>query len=279
MSVEQFRAVVRVVKKVVLARMEKKMEKSAEKKMAQFSMFVFFFSLAGLLLLVMPLVMAKKYPGKMGVMFKYSALAAVTFFVTVNLFGGVLMGMRTVQGSLGSMTNPSLAIAAGTFDTLDRNAEEYITMGKELFAPTLEQLRNNSDEQPSVVLLENGQKIVKDAKVFVSVAKMFKKVDFIFKVLPILLFGVSMLLFGLAIKPTIVEIVKLPMRAAAGGDGVGRGTAQAASTAAAARQRARWFVERLRARQAPVPLLSTALIFRFRRSTWAASLVRANASR
>jgi len=39
---------------------------------------------------------------------------------------------------------------------------------------------------------------------------------------------VSMVLFGLAIKPTIVEIVKLPMRAAAGGDGVGRGTAKRA---------------------------------------------------
>jgi hypothetical protein len=228
MTVEQFRAVVRVVKKVVLTRMENKMEKSSAKKMAQFSMFIFFFSLGGLLLLALPLVMAKKYPGKMGVMFKYSALAAVTFFVTVNLFGGVLMGMRTVQGSLGSLTNPSLAIAAGTFDTLDRNAEDYITMGKELFAPTLEQLRNNSDEQPSVALIENGQKIVKDAKVFVSVAKMFKKVDFIFKILPIILFLVTMILFGLAIRPTLTEIIKLPMRAAAGEVGVGRETTKRA---------------------------------------------------
>ena len=39
---------------------------------------------------LMPLVLAKKYPGQGSVLFKYSALAAVTFFVTVNLFGGVL---------------------------------------------------------------------------------------------------------------------------------------------------------------------------------------------
>jgi hypothetical protein len=95
-------------------------------------------------------------------------------------------------------------------------------MGKELFVPTLEQLRGNSDEQPSVVILENGQKLLKDAKVFVSIAHMFKKIDFILKILPIILFGVTMILFGLAIRPTLAEIIKLPIRAASGEAGVGR---------------------------------------------------------
>jgi hypothetical protein len=228
MTVDQFRKIVGLAKTVVLGRMEKKMAKSAAKKMAHFSTGIFVFSLAGLLLLGIPLVVAKKYPGRSGVLFKYSALAAVTFFVTVNLFGGVLLGMRTVQAALGTATNPSMAIAAGTFDTLDRNAEEYIVMGKELFAPTLEQLQGNTDEQPSVVILENGQRLIKDAKVFVSIAHMFKKIDFVFKVLPIVLFCVTMLLFGLAIRPTLTEIVKLPMRAAAGEAGVGRETTRRA---------------------------------------------------
>jgi hypothetical protein len=221
-SADQFRKIVRIVRKVVLARMEAKMAKGAAKKMRQFSLGVSLFSLAGLLLLLMPLALRKKYPGQGKVLFKYSALAALTFVVTVNLFGGVLMGMKTVQGALGAATNPSLAIASGTFDTLDNDAEEYLSMGKELFVPTLEQLQGNSDEQPSVRLLENGQKIIKDAKVFVSVAKMFKKIDFVFKILPILLFGVTMVLFGLAIKPTLTEIIKLPLRAASGEGGVGR---------------------------------------------------------
>ncbi len=221
-TVEQFRKVVRIVRKVVLAKMEKKMAKGAAKKMREFSIGVSLFSLLGLLLLFMPVALRKRYPGQGKVLFKYSALAAATFVITVNLFGGVLMGMKTVQGALGAATNPSLAIASGTFDTLDDDAEEYITMGKELFVPTLEQLQGNSDEQPSVLLLENGQKIIKDAKVFVSVAKMFKKLDFVFKILPIILFGVTMILFGLAIKPTLIEIIKLPMRAASGEGGVGR---------------------------------------------------------
>lgn len=223
-SVEQFRKIVGVVRKVVLAKMEKKMARSTAKKMAQFSKGIGIFSLAGLLLLLIPLVYAKKYPGpgKRATLFKYSALAAITFLVTVNLFGGVLYGMKAVQGKLGNQTNPSLAIARGTFDTLDERADEFITMGKELFVPTLEQLQGSSDEQPSVLLLENGKKIVKQANVFISIAKMFKKLDFIFKVLPIILFAVTMILFGLAIKPTLTEIVRLPMRAAAGEAGVAR---------------------------------------------------------
>ena len=221
-SAEQFRKIVAVVRKVVLARMEKKMAKSSAKKMGQFSMGIAMFSLAGLLLLLIPFVYNKKYPGQFKTLMKYSALAAATFFITVNLFGGVLFGMKTAQGVLGATTNPSLAIARGTFDTLDKNAEDYIVMGKELFVPTLEQLQGNSEEQPSVLILENGKKIVKSADVFVAIAKMFKKVDFIFKILPIVLFGVTMILFGLAIKPTLIEIIRLPMRAASGEASAGR---------------------------------------------------------
>jgi hypothetical protein len=228
MTVEQFRKIVGVVRKVVLARMEKKMAKGSAKKMGQFAMGISIFSLFGLLLLLMPLVFAKRYPGQFKTLFKYSALASLTFVVTVNLFGGVLYGMKTAQGAIGDSTNPSLAIAKGTFDTLDRNAEEYIVMGKELFVPTLEQLQGNSDEQPSVLILENGKKIVAQAHVFVAIANMFKKLDFVFKILPILLFGVTMILFGLAIRPTLTEIVKLPMRAAAGEVGVGRDVTRAA---------------------------------------------------
>jgi hypothetical protein len=224
-DIEKFRKAVAMARKVVLGKMEKKIEAGIEKKMGQFSLFVFLFSLCGIFLLAIPLVVGKKYPGKQGILFKYSAFAAITFFVTVNLFGGVLMGMRTVQGHLGKFANPSLAIAAGTFDTLDTNAEMYATLGKELFLPTLEQLRAN-EEQPSAILMENGQKLVKDAMVFVSIAKMVKRVDWVFKMIPLILFGLTMILFAKAIKPTLTEIIKLPMRAASGESGVGSDVAK-----------------------------------------------------
>ncbi len=228
LTLEQFRKIVGVVRKVVLDRMEKKMARGAAKKMHQFAVGIGVFSLAGLLLLLIPLVMRKRYPGQGKTLFKYSALAAVTFFVTVNLFGAVLLGMRTAQGALGDSTNPSLAIAKGTFDTLDHNADEFLTMGKYLFVPTLQQLQGNSDEQPSVLILENGQKLIRSAHVFVTIAKLFSKLDVVFKFLPIVLFAVTMLLFALALRPTLIAIVKLPMRAAAGEAGVGREVARGA---------------------------------------------------
>ncbi len=220
-GVEQFRAMVRIVRKVVLHKMEHKMELASERKMTKFAIGVVAFSALGLLLLLMPLGLAKKYPGQGKNLFKYAALAAVTFIVTVNLFGAVLLGMRYVQAQLGTRTNPTLAIASGTFETLDTHAEEYAVMGKELFAPTLEQLRGG-EEQPAVVLLANGQKIVKDASVFVDVANMLKKVSFLFELLPVVLMFVTMLLFVLAIRPTLMEIIRLPATAASGRANAGR---------------------------------------------------------
>jgi hypothetical protein len=222
MTPEKFRKLVAIARKVTLHKMEVKIEKKSEKKMRIFSLIVVVVSFLGLLLLLMPLVLAKKYPGQGKVLFKYSALAAITFIVTVNLFGGVLYGFRTVQGALSNYTNPSIALAAGTFDTLDSNAENYVTTGKELFGPSLEQMRLHPDEQPAGLLLENGTKLIKDAKVFLSIKKMFKKVDFIFGIIPIILTLVTLILFVLAIRPTLVEIVKLPAAAASGTGVVGR---------------------------------------------------------
>ncbi|MBA2539029.1 MAG: hypothetical protein H0V17_05290 [Deltaproteobacteria bacterium] len=222
MTVPAFQKAVKAAEKVVLEKMEIKIAKSADKKMRTFSLIVVGFSLLGVLLLLMPLALAKKYPGQGKVLFKYSALAAVTFIVTVNLFGGVIYGFRTVQGALSKHTNPSVALAAGTFGTLHDDAETYIITGKELFAPTLEAMRKHPEEQPAVLILENGLKIVQDAKVFLTIKNMIKKVDFIFGMIPIILTLVTLILFVLAVKPTLVEIIKLPAAAAAGASTAGQ---------------------------------------------------------
>jgi hypothetical protein len=219
-SVDKFRDLVRIAKSLVLKRLEAKIANGQAKKMAHFGKLVMYFSLTGILLLFLPLFMLKKYPGKAGMLFKYSALAALIFVVTVNLFGGVLYGLRAAQGAVGTQANPQLALAAGFFDTLDEHAEQYAVMGKELFGPTLEQLKGNTDEQPATLLMANGMKIVKDAKVFLTVAKAFKKITFVFGYLPIILTIVTLVLFGLAIRPTLTAIVQMPARVASGEAGV-----------------------------------------------------------
>jgi hypothetical protein len=227
-TVEHFRQLVRLAKRKVLARLEAKIEKSAAARMRKIAIFVSLFSLTGFLLLFMPLALRKKYPGQGANLLKYSALAAVTFFVTVNLFGAIVLGMRGAQGAVGNQTNPQLRLAAGFFDTLDHNAPRYVVTGRELFAPTLEALDGKSDEQPAALLIANGQKVVKKASVFVRIAKMFKQVAFVFGVVPIVLLGVTMLLFVLSIKPTLVEIIKLPAAAASGELGAGSGVVKRA---------------------------------------------------
>lgn len=225
MTPEQFKNLVRLAKAKVLTRLKAKMAKKQDAKMAKIGRYIAYFSLSGLLLLLLPLGLKNKYPGKTGMLFKYSGLAALTFIVTVNLFGGVVLGMRTAQGAVGSMTNPQLKVAEGFFDSLADGADKYVPLGKDLFGPTLRSLSSSSageGEQPIVALLDNGQKLMSQAKVFTSIAKTVKKMDSVFAAIPIVLLCVTMLLFVLALRPTLTEIIKMPGNVAAGEAAAGK---------------------------------------------------------
>jgi hypothetical protein len=223
MTVAEFKNLVRLAKAKVLERLKAKMAKKQDAKMAKIGRYIAYFSLAGVLLLLLPFGLKKKYPNKMGMLFKYSGLAALTFIVTVNFFGGVVLGMRTAQGAIGSLTNPQLKVAEGFFDALDAKPDHYLPFAKDLFGPTLKSMSAGGEgEQPIVALLENGQKLVKDAMVFKNVAGMVKKMDFVFAAIPIVLLLVTMLLFVLAIRPTLTEIVKMPGNVAAGDAAAGK---------------------------------------------------------
>lgn len=222
LTIEDFRKLVRLAKAKVLTQMTRKLIAKADRRMATIGWLIFLLSLGGALLMATPLVLRKQYPGKGALLAKYSALAAVTFFVSVNLFGGAMLLMRGTQARLGELTNPQIAVAAGFFDTLDEHAEDFVVTGKELFAPTLEQLARGDVEQPTALLLANGRKIVQEASVFTDIAAMFKRVDWIFGVIPIVLLAVTMLLFVRSVLPTLVAIVKLPAQAAAGAQQAGQ---------------------------------------------------------
>jgi hypothetical protein len=223
MTVDEFKNLIRLAKAKVLARLQAKMAAKQDARMAKIGRLIFYFSLGGVLLLLMPLVLKKKYPGKTGMLFKYSGLAAVTFFLTVNFFGGVVIGMRTAQGALGGMTNPQLKVAEGFFDSLAAEPDKYLPLAKDLFGPTMYQLQGGgAAEQPAVALIENGQRLIEDAKVFTSVARAFEKIDFVFAALPIVLLAVTLILFVLAIRPTLTEIIKMPSLVAAGDAGAGK---------------------------------------------------------
>jgi hypothetical protein len=215
MTPEQLRTIVRAARAKVLPALEAKIERSADKKMATIGMWIERISLLGLLLLAMPLVLRGKYPGKGAVLFKYSVIAAFAFVIAVNLFGLVALSFRTAQAAMAKQTNPQLKLAEGFFDSIDKNADELAPFGSQLFGPTLYQLQN-SDEQPTAVLLQNGKQLIEDARVFVAIGKMVKSLDFAFALLPIVLLALAMALFVKAIWPTLREIISLPAAAASG---------------------------------------------------------------
>ncbi len=214
LTVARFRTMVEITRKKVLARLTARIEATAARRVATVSKAIAICAMSGVLLLLLPVFLARRYPGQLGLLFRYSALAALTFMLTVGLFGGVALLHRAGHARLAEHTNPQLALAFGFFDTLDDNAAECVRIGKELYAPTLTQLQGSSDQQPASLLIANGRKLVKDASAFESVASAFDRVNVVVGMVPSLLLVLSMAMFLLAIKPTLVAIVTMPAHAA-----------------------------------------------------------------
>jgi hypothetical protein len=172
-------------------------------------------SLAGLLLLLAPLVLARKYPGKGPLLWKSSAIAAVTFVVAVNLFVGALLLVRGAQTVAGQFVNPQVGLVNGALDTLDHKAEDF-TAVRNFLQPTINQLQGGEVADVPVALLNNASKFQGQVEVFQTIKGHFKKVGWLMGYLPIVLTLVALVLFALAARPVLSEIVKLPARAAGG---------------------------------------------------------------
>ena len=88
------RDVVRQVRGTVLDKITDKIQTKQGQKLDRIAIVLSIIALSGVFLLLMPLVLRKKYPNQTGTLFKYSALAALLFFLAVNLFALVLFAMR-----------------------------------------------------------------------------------------------------------------------------------------------------------------------------------------
>jgi len=87
--VEELRGAIRGVRERVMETVTAKLVATQESRLQFVAEVLFYLSLGGVLLLFMPVFLASKYPGQLGTLFKYSALAMVTFVIAVNLFAGV----------------------------------------------------------------------------------------------------------------------------------------------------------------------------------------------
>ncbi|HEU5059473.1 MAG TPA: hypothetical protein VFU21_23225, partial [Kofleriaceae bacterium] len=214
------REVVKQVRGKVLEKISDKLAAKQGEKLDRIAVVLSLIALSGVFLLFMPFVLKKKYPHQTAVLWKYSALAALLFFLAVNLFALVLFTMRGTQSALGKYTNPQVKMVSATFDLVEEKAEDMADIGPILIEPTLASLTGDTDAPILTIMLENVQKLKNDMTVFTTVGNFFKRLSWLFGMLPILFIGLAILLFAKAARPTLLEIVKLPERAASGERGV-----------------------------------------------------------
>lgn len=215
------RKLVAKVRAKVVPKLEEKIERKSEVTMGRVSSALAIFSLAGVFLLLLPFFYKNRYPGKLGLLFKYSLLAAGTFVVAVNLFAAVLLVMRTAQASVASITNPQLAVIEASLDSLDENAEELAAYGPTVIEPTLQQLETGDVDEPMpVALIDNVAKLAANTQEIIPTLKkagaFMKEMNQLSGYLPTLLSILTVVLFVLATRPVLQEIIELPARAASG---------------------------------------------------------------
>jgi hypothetical protein len=210
------REVLRTQQEKVAERLEAKLAAKQEAKMATMSSVLGWVSLGGLLLLLLPLSLRKKYPGQDALLFKYSALAAAVCVVVVFLFSRVLLLLRAIQGGLSSIANPQVAVIDASFTVLEDNIEDMVELGPMLIEAPLAQVSSGEQDSLPLAIIDNISRINEDITVFKSIARQFEGVFAMFGYLPIVLMVVAVVLFVLSIKPVIMEIVSLPSRVATG---------------------------------------------------------------
>jgi hypothetical protein len=210
------RQAVQEIRARVLAKIVSNIQRKQQEKLDRMAAIISVLAFCGVFLLLLPFHLRRRYPGKMRVLFKYSALAALLFFLAVNLFAVVLFAMRGAQTALGEYTNPQVRLVSSTFDLIENKADEMAEIGPLLIEPTLQSLNEESDSPVLVIMLENIQKLRNDVSVFSSIGRFVKKLDWLFGMLPILFTGLAIFLFARMAWPTLTEIVRLPERAAEG---------------------------------------------------------------
>lgn len=216
------RALLAKVRERVIARAVAKLTASQEAQVERLGDWLFYLSLAGLLLLFRPLYLQTLYPGKTWPLFKYSVVAAGTFFIAVQLFSLSLLLLRSVQASTSEGTNPKIAVLEGAFDTLDHNAEHLAEIGPLLIEPTLAQLDAGEEEPIQVLLVDNLARLHQSATVFQEIAGVFRSVDWVFGLVPYVLTLLAAALFVKSFWPVLREVVALPERAVTGEPGIAR---------------------------------------------------------
>jgi len=175
-------------------------------------------SAAGLLLLLLPLYLRRRYPGRTRELLRLSATAAVMFVVTMVVFSLLLVVFKGFQAELGTFTNPQVQLTNAAFEALEENLEELgdPTVIQLLVEAPLAQILDGTAEDVPSALLVNASAFKADFTAFKSIASAFSWVKGILGLLPVFLSLLVVGLFLLTQKDIIRTIVTMPERVASG---------------------------------------------------------------
>lgn len=172
---------------------------------------------AGPLLLLMPLVLVWRYPGRLLTLILYSALSAVLFSLTVALFYVPLWAFSEIWEEIAIGMDPRLQTVHATFQLMDKNADSFLSRDLPI-AETLEELDDGSLESFITILLNNLAEIEQQVEVFAPLVNLYRKLDWVFGSLPKLQCLIFTVLFVIPLYPVFRAIVLLPAHAAAGSE-------------------------------------------------------------
>ena len=182
------------------------------------ALIVFLAGFAGLLLLLTPLFLRKRYPGQDKTIFKFSVLATVLFMVNMFLFAFALMILRVTQTIGAESVSPKVAMVDASFTVLKEQANDLVDLFPILFEPTIVQLAEGSDKDMTVLLLENIGKLQQDVAVFERFAGVFRSVNSVLDYTDMVFGLVAVAVFAIGFKDVFWDIVRLPSRAMAAPD-------------------------------------------------------------
>lgn len=169
----------------------------------------------GWLLLLMPFILWRHYPGKFVTLAWNSLLAAGLFFITFHLFALPLVMFFSVTLNVTEQLDPRLHAVDPVFDLIDRNAE-YLLQNNLPIGPALEQMESGQLDSFLTLLLDNLVALREQARVFVPLLHLWRRLEWLTGPLLHLQTLLIVTTFLFSVYPVFVEIVRLPLRAAAG---------------------------------------------------------------
>ncbi|MBL8788463.1 MAG: hypothetical protein JNJ59_26450 [Deltaproteobacteria bacterium] len=217
-----FTALVEKMREKIITKMIYKTTQKQSKTMGLLMMIMLGLTAAGVFILLTPLFLAKKYPGKEKLVWKGALLATFAYISTMLVFTGAVFLLRTAKNETAMLVNPPLAIANASFDAIhDQVAFLTSAPGGEddvrvLLEPPIAALAAGSEDGMLEAVLDNVSQFKEDFSVFKALANFFKGLGWLFASVSTILVIVAVVMFMLSQKSLLRDILRLPTQVAGG---------------------------------------------------------------